>query len=270
MNKDFEIKNGILMKYNGVDKEVIIPDGIRSIDDCAFYNCSTLTSVIIPDSVTIIRSEAFQSCKNLISVKFSKNIAIIEEFAFDSCISLLSVILPESIINIEDFAFCNCSSLTSVKFPENIRNIGSCSFRYCKNLTSAVIPDAVETVGKRAFSHHTQVYYHGIRCIPDESGEFHINSIIWDVFCNRPDEEVITIIRKKFHILFRYLIDHENIEIIQKVLDSEKFITDKNIDEWIQYAIDAQKHHSQLMLINYKNQKNWYQNIDEINHKFKL
>jgi len=54
------------------------------------------------------------------------------------------------------------------------------------------------------------------------------------------------------------------------ILDSERFITEENIDELIQYAIDQKKYQIQLMLTDYKQKKNWYQNIDEISDKFKL
>ena len=47
---------------------LIIPDGVTSIGNYAFYNCDGLTSVTIPNGVTSIGEYAFQGCSNLSSV----------------------------------------------------------------------------------------------------------------------------------------------------------------------------------------------------------
>ena len=42
--------------------DLVIPDGVTSIGDKAFSECSSLTSVTIPNSVTSIGSYAFEGC----------------------------------------------------------------------------------------------------------------------------------------------------------------------------------------------------------------
>lgn len=57
--------------YNNENTEIInliIPDGVTSIGDETFLNCSALTSVTIPNSVTSIGYYAFHGCNNLTSV----------------------------------------------------------------------------------------------------------------------------------------------------------------------------------------------------------
>ena len=48
--------------------EYTIPDGVTSIGDWAFRDCSSLTSVTIPNSVTSIGYGAFEDCSSLTSV----------------------------------------------------------------------------------------------------------------------------------------------------------------------------------------------------------
>ena len=58
-NADFDIKYGVLAKYNGKGGEVDIPDGVTSIGKGAFFWCESLESISIPNSVTSIGWYAF-------------------------------------------------------------------------------------------------------------------------------------------------------------------------------------------------------------------
>jgi hypothetical protein len=51
---DFEIKDGVLVKYNGSAAEVIVPEGVTSIESNAFSGNKTLVSITLPASLTSI------------------------------------------------------------------------------------------------------------------------------------------------------------------------------------------------------------------------
>lgn len=42
---DFLIKDGVLFKYGGKGGDVIIPEDVESIGECAFKECTDLKSV---------------------------------------------------------------------------------------------------------------------------------------------------------------------------------------------------------------------------------
>ncbi|MBQ9783065.1 MAG: leucine-rich repeat protein, partial [Clostridia bacterium] len=55
--------NGGNLYLNGtLVKNLVIPKGVTSISDYAFYNCDSLMSITIPDGVTSIGEDAFYGC----------------------------------------------------------------------------------------------------------------------------------------------------------------------------------------------------------------
>ena len=132
-------------------KTVTIPDSVTSIGDCAFYGCSSLTSIDIPDSVTSIGSDAFSYCSSLTSIDIPDSVTSIGDGAFSSCSKLTSISIPEGVTSIGNSIFNSCSSLTSVTIPNSVTSIGDSAFRGCSNLSSITIPDRLTSIGEWAF-----------------------------------------------------------------------------------------------------------------------
>ena len=137
-----------LSPYSGYTKPsgiLVIPSSIThngttysvtTIDDYAFRDCSSLTSVTIGNSVTIIGYSAFKYCSSLTSVTIPNSVTTIGSSAFYGCSSLTSVTIPNSVTSIGEGAFNSCSGLTSFTIPNSVTTIGSSAFQDCNNLAT--------------------------------------------------------------------------------------------------------------------------------------
>ena len=147
----FVIENGVLKEYKGQGGDVVIPEGVTSINEGAFYKCSSLTSIVIPEGVTSIGDWAFNGCSSLTSVVIPKGVTSIGDSAFAGCSSLTSIVIPKGVTSIGTGAFSSCSSLTSVVIPEGVTSIGAEAFFGCSSLASVVIPEGVTSIGDWTF-----------------------------------------------------------------------------------------------------------------------
>ena len=164
-------------------KHVIVKNGITSIGDSVFSNCTNLQSIQIPNSVTSIGYDALSNCDNLECIEVAgnnqyysslkgvlynkdktellkcpqniqsfdgipKSVTIVGNYAFEKCKKLTSVIIPSTVTSVESYAFCECTNLQSVIISSNI---GLCAFKSCTSLSSVTISDEVTNVEENAF-----------------------------------------------------------------------------------------------------------------------
>ena len=138
--------------YCNTIKFINIGSNISSLNNYAFQNCYSLTSITIPDTVTIIGASAFTNCYSLTSITIPDTVTSIGNSAFSSCYSLESIIIPDTVTSIGSSAFSSCRALTSITIPDTVTSIGASAFQTCYSLTSITIPDTVTSIGASAFT----------------------------------------------------------------------------------------------------------------------
>ena len=150
-----------------------ILEGITSIGEAAFSNCSQLTSVSIPESVTEIGTFAFAFCNNLQAIYIPAGVAKIRTYVFSACDALREITvsdsnayfadldgvlfsknmdiliawpggkgnaqIPDTVTEIEVAAFANCANITEVIIPSNVTKINSYAFSGCDHLARVTI-----------------------------------------------------------------------------------------------------------------------------------
>ena len=121
--------------YESKVKRAVINEGVTSIGDYAFYDCSGLTSITIPSGVTSIGDCAFYDCSGLTSITIPSSVTNIGASAFWCCSGLMSITIPSSVTSIGGGAFLKCSGLTSITIPSSVTSIGVNAFYDCSSLT---------------------------------------------------------------------------------------------------------------------------------------
>ena len=87
-------------------------NGVTTIEERVFEDCSSLASITIPNSVTTIYQYAFNGCSNLTSVTIGNGVTRIWQGVFSGCSSLTSIIIPANVTGISRYVFFNCLNLT--------------------------------------------------------------------------------------------------------------------------------------------------------------
>lgn len=152
---------------------IVIPQGVTTIGQNAFYGCenlatvtfpstltrieggafsyTALTSLNLPDGVTHIGHSAFRECNALETVTMTDSVTTMDDNAFDDCDILRSVTLSDQIETIGLQTFSQCKKLETIHLPASLKTIGNDAFQYCESLRSLTLPDGTESIGSLAF-----------------------------------------------------------------------------------------------------------------------
>ena len=152
-----------LAPWNNVSnniKYIVLPEGLTSIGEWAFYLCASVTSISIPEGVSSIGVRAFCNCSSLTSISIPNSVTSIGERAFYSCYNLASITLSTNLSKIDKYLFGQCRTLTAITIPNNVTAIENGAFSGCSSLDSVSIEATTPPVlsGSSTFSSSPTCY----------------------------------------------------------------------------------------------------------------
>ena len=158
----FVIESGVLKKYieePGVTF-VEIPEGVTSIDEEAFTDCKTVSSVVFPSTFKDERSLGFRS--SLVNLEQLKEFLVDEGNPYFTSVEgilynkkktellccpadyyPLKLVIPNGVKYIHSDAFSGCNNLREVIIPDSVECIGFSAFQYCENLRTVRLPSSI-------------------------------------------------------------------------------------------------------------------------------
>lgn len=140
---------------------LVIPEGVKTIEDYAFENMDSLESITLPASLTSIGVNAFAGCTNLKEIKVVDGNskydsrdncnAIVESDTNKIVIACNQTTISSTIVTIGESSFANLKGLTEINIPDNVQRIEKAAFLGCENVVNVLISDGVKTIGEEAF-----------------------------------------------------------------------------------------------------------------------
>ena len=117
--------------------DLVIPNGVTSIGNYAFQDCTSLTSVTIPNSVTSIGDYAFYDCTGLTSLIIGNSVTSIGDEAFSGC-THVKILVWEMAGEVPSEICSQMTELTDITIGEDVTSIEKGTFDNCMAISSIV------------------------------------------------------------------------------------------------------------------------------------
>ncbi len=124
---------------------------VTSVDDMAFANNTTLTSLNLPETINALGQGAFTNCSAMTTVNIPSAIQEIPSACFAQCKKVATFTLPEQVKSIGTLAFANCAKVSKITLNEGIASIGERAFLGCTSIKEITLPSTVNQIGGNAF-----------------------------------------------------------------------------------------------------------------------
>lgn len=116
----------VLIKCPADAETFVVPDGVTTIGDYAFFGAKSLKNVYFPEgSLTTIGAMAFEFCTGLTAVILPAGVTEIGMYAFAHCSKLRSIDLPVSLTHMGEAVFLSVGSIEAGIADLNVNYAGT-------------------------------------------------------------------------------------------------------------------------------------------------
>lgn len=168
-------------------EKIVLPDGVKTVRETAFFNCAYLKELVLPQSLEVVGANCFSNCAALEDADLG-GAKIVGTDAFTGCSALRHVKISGNCTSLgEHLPFTTCTLLedievssgdgafsskdgilydhdgkilieyplnhgdSTVHIPDGVKEIGAYSFAECKTIKDVVLPKSLESIGQFAF-----------------------------------------------------------------------------------------------------------------------
>ena len=210
-NTDFEIPDGTISLGDGLFSEdelfspeddfqelysVTIPNSVKYLGDCVFYDCyPNLSKITIGSGVEEMGKCSLAWIYNLTEVNISEGVKLIGEQMFSGCVNLKEINIPNSVEVIKYRAFAAeeyngqvdegpCESLAKVTIGSGVRSIEEFAFSGCQSLTEITCLATTPPVLQDENCFDDECYSNATLFVPAAVVNVYRNAPIWERFIN--------------------------------------------------------------------------------------
>ena len=135
----FEIINGKLIAYHGVnEKIVLVPDGVSIIGESAFgqENSASIKTIILPETIVNIKKFAFKGCDNLKYINLPTSLRKVGLRPFEGLMNLKHLYIPDEVTECDFLG--DGMHLETLRLPLHLFNETNC-IKHAVNLRTLII-----------------------------------------------------------------------------------------------------------------------------------
>ena len=148
---ELAIMGDTLLSCSGREAKVVVPAGVKELEEYSFYNDTALQEIELPEDLTMILKGAFQECTALQEIRLPDKLKRLGRAAFYGCSALRKIEIPASVKQINTETFRDCTALRVIELSEGLEIIGGYVFEGCNALEKIVIPASVKQIELEAF-----------------------------------------------------------------------------------------------------------------------
>ena len=137
---------------NNCVTSVEIAQGVRTIAENAFLNCTSLENISFPSTVTEIGTSAVKNTKWESDRLKDADQIVVNSILVEVKPDVTEYKIPDEVKYIASGVFYNNKSITKIEIGSQVEKIGSFAFSGCTSLNEIELPDSIKSIGYSAFS----------------------------------------------------------------------------------------------------------------------
>lgn len=138
--------------FNDKLEEIVIPDGIKRIENWAFAKCYGAKKIILGEGLEFIGDHAFLKCRSVQEAFIPGSCKTVDVSAFYQCTGINQLTIENGVEALAKGVFEECSAIESITVPASVKKMAPYVFYNCSALSECIIEGSPQTMEKDIFT----------------------------------------------------------------------------------------------------------------------